>query len=164
MAWITNHLTNSLNTTQSDIWMMKNWFSPVSRTEQTHRCPQDYSRGFRGSKHLVFQKGGGGKDPQKLSKTPKGNLNPYHVFESMWGWNDCFEQKHSTKWFKEIVKVYKELYSGDLESWNIQILNGQKEFGLQMVWRIWNREPQQFDNQPKWPPSCIYHLKSGLFS
>ena len=25
-------------------------------------------------------------------------------------------------------------------------------------------EAQPFENQPKWPPSCIYHLKSRLFS
>ena len=29
---------------------------------------------------------------------------------------------------------------------------------------IWNPEAQPFENWPKWPPSCIYHLKSWLFS
>ena len=40
------------------------------------------------------------------------------------------------------------LYSGDLKSGQVQILNGQKEIGLQTVWilnRIWNPEAWPFE-------------------
>ena len=39
------------------------------------------------------------------------------------------------------------LYSGDLKSGQVQILNGQKEVGLHVVWisyGIWNPEAQPF--------------------
>ena len=68
-----------------------------------------------------------------------------------------------TPWIASI----KVNYLWFLKSGHVQILNGQKEVGLQMVRisnGIWNPEAQPLENWPKWPPSCIYHLKFGLLS
>ena len=57
------------------------------------------------------------------------------------------------------------LYSGDLKSGQVQILNGQKEIGLQTVWilnRIWNPEAWPFEIHIKTTIFVKNHLKSRL--
>ena len=60
-------------------------------------------------------------------------------------------------------RLQQKMYSGDLQSGLVLVLNCQTN-RKRLANRTWNPEAQPFENLTKWPPSCIYHLKSVQFS
>ena len=63
-----------------------------------------------------------------------------------------------------VKKIMSSLLSGDLKYELVWILNGPKQFGLQMVWisnGIWNPEAQAFEIRTNGRHFVKNHLKSG---